>query len=340
MTEQTQRGGTGSTNIQVFQSGAQPAEVRALVLDIVHAELFKYQQRADTTVKERLEKITDDVLAMVAGKAEGTAESFSDPDIQYSTATVGREYARTGSEDLGEVLVGLLGDRLEASSRSLLAVVLNDAIQTAGRLTDREIDALSVIWRLTRTVSLKMNSLARLQEFLAQDVAQFVLPEGDASYYHLESLGCGTIQSLNETQFAAAMLEFYPGVFSKGFFVTDVPGELRSLIGTDAFVPCLRAPDRLQINAATKDVLEKKAALTGIPDALTHLKQLESNSLMNTEEAEAEILRLEPRVARNLELWKQTDARHFRVSAVGIAIAHSNYRRTTAMTAPLSTWIS
>jgi hypothetical protein len=341
LTEQSQRGGANSTNIQVFQTGPGMQETRTLVLDIVRAEMYRYQQSADATVQGRLEKIADDVIQMIGKKDAQAAAAFADPDIQYSTATVGREYARVGDDDLGQVLVGLLGDRIDAESRTLLAVVLNDAIQIAARLTDRELDALSLSWRVIRTQSAEISNLESLRAYMIKHISPFTLPEGEASYYHLESLGCAAVQNLSETKFGDAFVRTYPGIFSKGFTLEEIPDELKQFASrVDVFTPCLRDPDKLQVNAVSDSVIERIAETAGIPEQAVSLKTLEAAHRMSIEEVEVELAAIDPAIAVTISRWNSTPAQSLRVSAVGIAIAHANYRRATGMSTPLSVWIS
>lgn len=341
MTEQSQRGGANSTNVQVIQAGPTTAELRVLVLDIVQAELYRYQQVGEATAHSRYEKITDDVLRMVASKGAGAAAAFADPDIQYSTATVGREYARAGDDDLGEVLVGLLGDRIDAKSRSLLAVVLNDAIQIAARLTDRELDALSLAWRLLRTSWSGMTSLEALNTYLLEQFKPFSLPDGEASYLHLESLGCVAVQPFSETTFGAAFINNYPGMFSKGFTNDDVPEELKPWLGRNGiFTTCLRDLTKLQVNAVDDAGIEAFVGLEDVEDAATKLKAIEASHRMSVEEVEKSISAMDPALETLIERWNGSLAKNIRVSAVGTAIAHANYRRVTGLDAALSIWIS
>lgn len=231
---QQQRSGHSSTNIQIVNH-ALPEDAKGLILDIVHAELYRYRHQAETIADERMERIAQRVVERVALAGPEATAAFADPDIQFGVGAVGRAYVRTGDDNLADVLVDLLADRCAVGGRTLMAVVLNDAIETAAKLTDAELAALSLAWRLLNTRWLGMDNLEALEGFLEREVAPFVddLPEGEASYLHLQYLGClGTVISTASPE--SAFLSAYPGMFSNGSqLMMSTPSCLSSWVITD-----------------------------------------------------------------------------------------------------------
>lgn len=347
---QEQRGGHHSTNIQIIHE-ALPQDAKGLILDIVHAELYRYRQDAEAEVSERMERIAERVVSRVALAGPQATAAFRDPDVQFSVGAVGRAYARTGDDNLADVLVDLLADRCAVEGRTLMAVVLNDAIETAARLTDSELAALSLAWRLLNTRWLGMNSLESLRLFLEEQVAPFVdaLPEGEASFLHMQYLGCVGNLATTSTM-GGVFLGAYPGLFTNGFAVEDLDAELLASLGEHQpksvdepgpfFIPCLRDRSLLQVNALFPEQLDDATKSHGVPDAALGLKALVSRNQMSPDAVQSSLRDTHPCVASLEAKWESSGLGSFRLTSVGMAIAHSNYRRVTGLSTPLSTWVS
>ncbi len=347
---QQQRGGHGSTNIQVFNEGLN-AESRALVLDIVQAELYRYRQSAEAEVTARMERIAQRVVERVAKAGPAAIESFKDPDVQFSVGAVGRAYARTGDDDLATVLVDLLADRCDVSGRTLMAVVLNDAIETAAKLTDAELASLSVSWRLLHTRWMGMSDIDALKRFVQNEIAPFVdaLPDGTASQLHMQYLGC-MVPTPGEASLASVFRSAYPGVYTKGFDWDEIDAGLSVTLGDLAprsleepgpfFIPCLREPSRLQVNALVEEHVESTAEAHGLQEAVPGLKQLLVRNQCADEEVLAELRSAHPSMEDLQAKWISAHMGAATLTSVGMAIAHSNYRRVTGMETPLTVWVS
>lgn len=347
---QHQRSGHSSTNIQIVNH-ALPEDAKGLILDIVHAELYRYRQEAETVAEERMERIAQRVVERVAVAGPEATAAFADPDVQFSVGAVGRAYARTGDDNLADVLVDLLADRCAAEGRTLMAVVLNDAIETAAKLTDAELAALSLAWRLLNTRWLGMDSLESLREFLEREVAPFVddLPDGEASYLHMQYLGClGTVMSTQTPE--GAFLSAYPGIFSNGFTVEEIDAALLEQLGEHRpvsvaepgpfFIPCLRDPAKLQVNALFDENIEGAVVSLGVEAAAPGLKALMPRNQMTPQDARAWLAEQHTCMPALFDKWEKGGVGSVRLTSVGMAIAHSNYRRVTGLSSPLSIWVS
>ncbi len=71
-------------------------------------------------------------------------ENAENPDFQRALFTVQKEYALTGDDELGDLLVDLLIDRTKQDNRSLLQIVLNESLSVVPKLTNDQLAALSV----------------------------------------------------------------------------------------------------------------------------------------------------------------------------------------------------
>jgi hypothetical protein len=61
--------------------------------------------------------------------------------MQYAVFTAQREFARSGDDQLGDILVDILVDRTKEPDRSLLQIVLNESLNVAPKLTADQLAA-------------------------------------------------------------------------------------------------------------------------------------------------------------------------------------------------------
>ena len=345
MSEQQQRGGAYSTNIQIvnFYKNVDPSVIDALVLDAVSAGIHKSGQAAQATQQGRLRSIANKLIAKVALGGEGATSKFADPDINHSLGVVGREYARTGDETLGDLLVELLNARCQLETRSLMAVVLNESIETAGRLTDGELAVLSLAWRVMRTTAAKTTTLIEFTNFVKEEIVPFAkgIPRGEATYFHLASVGCATVNMLQEITFGQCFLSNYPGMFSNGFAPDVVPLELQpSLNNEKIFISCFWDSSKLQVATLRDGDIDRVCEAAGLEKHVSDLKAIQNANLMSAKDIESKLAGIDPVLSDLIEAWNSTEMRRLWLTPKGIAIAHANYRRVTGFDVPLSQWIS
>lgn len=240
-------------------------------------------------------------------------------------------------------MVDLLADRAEAETRSLLAVVLNDAVAIAPRLTDAEIAILSLHWKLTSVRSTRAGNIEGLREYLETEIVPLIplIPMGRASYLHLQALGCAAVAHIGEISFHVLWSEFYGGLFNRGFAPDQLSESfVAELSKHSLLIPCLQDPARLQLGFQNKDILD--ARVSELP--LSHLKEeidaIWAQNAMNESEVVEAVSNLHPAMPELANLWANTPLRQLNLSAVGIALAHANCRRLTGDEAPLSVWIN
>lgn len=340
-----QSAGQDSTNFQaggdinLYQPSITVTEVREIVHDAIRANMFDMRAEAQRLVEERISHFTDRYVERVAEEAPEVLAAAQDPDVQFAITQAGIGYARTGDDDMGDILIDLLADRAKAQSRSLLAVVINDAVSVAPRMTDAEIAILTLFWRLVHTVNHRVNSVPTLCEFIRAELVPLVskIPRGDGSYRHLQALGCATIQ-ITEISWADPWVKTYGGLFNKGFELEWIPEAVRSAV-EPALIHCLRDPGRFQVNALNDQVIDTWADKYPEP-ALSEVKRLKQMYQMEGQEIADWLSEVDPAMGDLPSIWDSTPLKSLSLSAVGIAVAHANWRRLGHGDSPLSVWIS
>ncbi|HJQ01947.1 MAG TPA: LPO_1073/Vpar_1526 family protein [Jatrophihabitans sp.] len=341
-----QSGGTDSTNTQagrdvVIVQGNSLSEVRDFVREAISANALAMRQIAREVIEERISTFSE--LLMERAKSDPELVSATaDPDMQHALIDAGLGFARSGDEDMAGILVDLLADRSKEESRSLLALVINDAVTIAPRLTDGEIAILTIYWRLAHTINYAVTSSDALAAFVKTDIAPLVpfLPSGDANYLHLQSLGCAVVQ-ISEIYFQQVWNQTYTALFTQGFTLDEIPEAIHQpLVDSSLLVQHMRDPTRLQINVLNEQQLRAGVAGQAIEAHVEDIVNFMKSRPMQSDELIEHLAQIDPVMRDLAAIWASTSLRYLRLSAVGIAIAHANWRHLTGMTAPLSTWIS
>ena len=232
--KQSQKGGDSSTNIQAQRDviiGLGYSDVRDIAMDIFKTNFIELRSIAQQVAIERAEALVDSFLKEAVRQGQTEIPEAENPDFQYALFSAQRDYARTGDQDLGNLLVQLLVDRTKLRDRDLLQIVLNQSLTVAQMLTSDQLDSLSLVFLLRYTVNNALSNpleypvylrapavFSSLVSYLDREILQFVprASRRDSAYQHLEYAGCGSI-SLGEISVEQIFLKSYGGLVCKGF---------------------------------------------------------------------------------------------------------------------------
>jgi hypothetical protein len=340
---QSIKSGDNSVINQVINNGPSIQEIELIVRAILAAEFEKYRSEALETVNARIEYFESTLMAALEKTDTSNLESMRDPDNQMNLITATKGFARSGDETLADILVNLLMKRFEAENQSVVASVLNDAIEVASKLTRQELAILSLHWRLTRTVQFDITNLDSIAEYFQKEVLPFIDDfKGTPTYvHHLEYLSLLFVEPFTGSKFGSILASSYPGIYTQGFEASAVPEVLQAHISNRrVFIPCLRNQSKLQINASSAQMVENLAKETKLEDHVEVLQNLLKYELLAPEEIEKELSAIDPKISTFIQQWNKSDICRTRLSPVGIAIAHANYRRLNGLAADLNIWIT
>jgi hypothetical protein len=347
MNRQSQKGGDGSTNIQTedltIVQGLTYPEVRQVAIDVFKSNFYELAGEAKAIASERAEQITEDFLRKLQSENPDGFSKAQDPDFQHALFTVQKEYARTGDEDLGDLLVDLLVDRSKQDNRNILQIVLNESLSVAPKLTDDQLAVLAVTFFCKYT----MNNDVGTHQLLADSFNQFVQPfsskllKNQACYQHLQFSGCGSV-SMGSSTLQQIYGKKYQGLFLKGFDREEIEkGEVS--IGEDHrfFIPCLNDSTKLQVRANNIEGLTEFMDGQSIPNEdKTKITALFNLNKMNDNEIKEKIVSLSPHMTNVFNVWEDSPLKSFSLTSVGIAIAHANIKRLVGEFSDLSIWIN
>lgn len=144
--KQEAKTGENSTIIQVngdFNQGLTGEDVRRISSEVMRRELGILASEARQLFEERVEQLTSRLIEAVSQKGHLLFRRFNEPAIQLALHAVYCEYGKSGDETLGEGLVELLLERLEAKEGDREQLSLDEALVLLPKLTKRQVDFLA-----------------------------------------------------------------------------------------------------------------------------------------------------------------------------------------------------
>lgn len=334
-----QSGGGGSTNVQadtIYVSGVSASEVRQIALDVYKANLTTLSQEAANTAMSRVEALTDRFLKKIVDQNPLLISHFNTPGLQVALLNAQREYARVGDKDLEELLVSLLFSRAGETTRNLKQIALEEAITIAPKLTQTQIDILTLNL-LVNDHYVMASSSEQLKNFLTL-TAKFKTEIGFSSpeILHLEYTGCAKLSNHvagGQKGLVYKLSQSYPGLFSKGFSEEDCIAQLGNSQKYDGlFVPCPRMPGKIQFNAVSRFDIREYFDIHGYPtEERRKVEAFLYASRMGDEAIQAYLIDLEPEIDFAFEA-KNQDIFSLSTNPVGIAVACANIASRTGRT--------
>lgn len=352
--QKTQSAGEGAAAIQTGGSadnavinqtnnyGLSVEEVRSVAQDAFRADFVQLLGQAGDIAEARANRIVERFLDRLQAENPTGLNQANTPDFRYALFTAQKAQARSGDENLEELLVELLVERSREQQRNLQQIVLNEALEVVSRLTDEQVAALSLSFVIRRVSSENILHLERFFEFM-DEVAKPFVPKAKlsaASFSHLAFTGCGVVQ-MTEASLSECFRFFYPGLWQEGFTENDPIFRKLSVQGRQLVRPSPHAKDKLEVVAGSVGLAEKyQQSMLYDPGQRDLLKQLQNKARLSPEVIRERCVSARPYMAELFDLWNNTGMKNFEPSSVGIAIAHANVSRLMPNFPPLSVWIN
>ena len=342
-----QEGGESSTNLQGqtvnVYNGITYSDAKEIALDVFNSNFIRLKSEAAQVASERAEEITEKIVKQIAETSPKSLDEFNNPAMQDALFQTQKEYAKSGDQDLGDLLVDILIDRANTQQRNMLQLVLDESLIIAPKLTVEHFDILTLNFLLTQTVNNNIINLPSFNDYINSYLIPFItnLTSERTYYNHIEYLGCGHIRVGDYGQLENNLKRRYQAIFSKGFskeeFETEV-GEFDTY--GKLTIPCLHDATKLQISTINEEVLIQKMNEDKIEQAIQNkLKAFFNKTTMNNQEVKDYIISINGEMEKIFTLWQDSIFKKLELSSVGVAIAHANYRRKTGKTMDLSNWI-
>lgn len=345
--EQNQKSGKSSTNVQgesvtIVNQGISYKDAKEIALDVFKSNFMQLSQAASQIARERAEEITNHFLEEVKERYPDKIRLMENPDMQSALYSAQKEYAKSGDSETEEILVDLLVDRLVEEKRNLRQLVLNESLDVVTKLTDNQLDALTVAFIITRTRNFTINNLANLKKYFEQYILPFVtnLSVERSCYEHLVYTGCASISIMTRSM-EDIFRDTYKGIFCKGFTKDEFEREMGDFTTyNDFLIPCFHDESKFQLGFNDEEALQKGCDAKGYSsDIVEKLKPFLNKYLMNSSEVKSYLETIDPIIKKLFDVWGQSSLSQLDLTSVGIAIAQANFRRKTKLHFDLSIWI-
>lgn len=342
-----QEGGESSTNLQGqtvnVYNGLSYKDAKEIALDVFNSNFIKLKSEAAQIASERAEEIAEKIFKELNEKSPESIEEFKNPAMQDALFQTQKEYAKSGDENLGDLLVDILVDRAKTKERNMLQLVLDESLIIAPKLTVEHYNLLTLSFLLTRTVNHRVINIETFKEYIKNQILPFTdnIRNEETTFNHLEYLGCGHIRTGGYGKLEEILKNRYKAIFSKGFTLEEYEKEVGDFDNSDFFImPCLHDQTKFQINTLSDAVLIQEMETKSITvEYQNKLKAFFNKTTMSHQEIKDFLILIDLKMENVIELWDNSPFNKFELSSVGISIGHSNYRRKTGETLDLSIWI-
>lgn len=314
---------------------------------VVARELEKFEKAAYAVASARVEQLRTELIDRISSLETSSLEAFEDPDVQILISDAQKNFARSGKEEHRSALVDLIAMRCGAPSGSIQSTILREAVDAVPKLSASVIDAIVLIWHLTRV---KQTSIRDREEFAGmtrESVAPFVgaLPQSNASYDLIESVGCGS-RAIGPSTIPMIMRHSYPALFVRGFRVEDLDQELQveGAAGDLAlYINSFDDPssqDLRQVAFMDADMARDALREANYADSfIDKYVALYAQYAHGDDEVENILRTLDPCWSKIIDTWNSTDISSIRLNSVGFAVAHCRWTNVTRQEADLSIWV-
>ena len=117
-----QEGGEKSTNLQGqnvnIYNGISYSDAKEIFKDLFSSNFLQLKYEAADLAQARAEEITEKFLDKLNSKSPESISQFKEPAMQDALFTTQKEFAKSGDQDLGDLLVDILIDRVQTKTRN------------------------------------------------------------------------------------------------------------------------------------------------------------------------------------------------------------------------------
>ena len=332
-TKKIQTSGNDSINIQaenVHYNGLTESQVREISREVIHQELNRFARKAKRDAEMRFSAFTDGFLEAVHRFNPEGIRSFQSVDFQYVWSRALLCYIRRSEPDLQQVLYNLLLEKIRKERSSILDIVINEAIDTAARVTTKQLSILSLVLFIRHTYHEGIVSRRGFHEFIRSTICPLIgeLPDSHSAYEHLVYAGC-----VGYGTFGPELHEYFenefPGFVTWGFRAKEIGDEiLEKLMAKGIAERSYHDPAFFELRARDFATLKKIANEADDPDILyDELERVMLLRRFDKWETERYLVSIDPRIKALIERWSRTSLRAMTLTTVGIVLAHANLRR-------------
>lgn len=361
VTSNIQHTGRGNVTLHQGLTTEQLGELKKHVDDTVAGEVVRYVDLRMEVFQNTADKYTgqayDQAMALgqqlitgfveqLAARAPQNIESLRTVAMQQAILNAQTSAAIAGDEELTETLVDILIDKSGAEPRGFKGVVLTEALQVAGKLTTDQVNLLTALVIITRTITHNLDTAELVLQHLDELCRPLYgkIPTTNAALQYMSYTGVGDIERATILTglpaIARNIIQAYDGVFTTGFNIEELPEEIKPHTAALAAVDKRyeAGDDRYRFKIASSQSLDKMVQEGRLNEPfLTHvdaMKRLITQRHLTSDKFMGILENDKPEFAQFIKDLDKISAATFMLSTVGIAIGQANWRRLQPDSAP------
>lgn len=292
---------------------------------------------AEKIIDQRIELILNRIIDRMREKDEALLNRFKDPRFLAALVSVEKSFAETGDEELGEILSGLLADLASKSIRSRREIVLRQAVECAPRLTTKHLNALSVIFRISRIRYPYASTASELIAAIDNDLSPYydAVPKDAFDYEYIGATEAGTYLRMTQSPVSERIYTAHRNALYKPFVINDFVSEVNQGIAIEEIesrmndvVSVIRlVPEdpeqrlKLEPEASDRILSVDSAVISTLKPGEQSLREFLRGRSLTQAEFGAAIREEQPNLADFLEHLGLTGAFNLQLSPVGLMLA-------------------
>lgn len=309
------------------------------VMDAIAAQIPAFGTIAREIVEARVADFKAEILKKLAAN-EARIDAFSDPAFVNTVNTAEKSYAFSNDATVQSVLLDLIGSRSKETTRSRKSLTFDQAVEVSGNLTKSDFAALSLCFLFRYTANGGINEPDAFALLLRSHIDPFIddVSSEHSAYAYLEAQRCATIPVSSAT-FEAIIRGNYGGVISKGITAATLREHIPNWeFRRDLFLPCMHAPELMQLAALNRAIWDSKAE--GLEQDISEkLWSTFEATFMDREEIISAYEGKVPNLRVFAQLWENTPLQQLQLTTIGMCIGFINAKRIAGLDADLGVWI-
>lgn len=335
MSKQIQKSGDYSNNHQstgamTINYGADFDEIKAICIGVFIENFELLSKKAYAKACKRMKIFVEKFITELFNKNREGIMQVEDPGFQHSLYSAQKLYACSGDDNLGDLLIQFLVERSKHPNRDAKQIVINEAITTLPKLSDKQIDILSIVFIIDnlKHISIKCpeDLIAKLNKYLSPFSKS--ISKNHMLYLHLSYASCCDFSGLSRNRLGNILFMQNSFLFNNGFKEDALKKENIEISDVNILLgECYHDKLRLQITCPnyqfTRSISEKEGLNR---DMVTRLINLNGRYSMNFDEVENYLKEKLDFFAELTDVWNNSLLRAATLTSVGTEIAIANIR--------------
>lgn len=343
-TELIQESGNNSLNLQakeikIVNEGLSYTEAKEIALDVYKANFLELSNKASEIAFKQTKKFTEDFLEKLYSDTDVLKEELEKPSFQMQLFKAQKENVKANDDTVEKILSSILIERAKQKERTLKQIALEESITTVSKLTNNQLDLLSLSYLVkdhTTYIHFSKNPLDALKYFLKTIVQFSIVIEDFESPDIAHLVFCGCIRKIEKSLLNKSFHEEYEGLFTKGFSMEVYRDNFDTKIFDELIIPCITDHDKFQFNYIHgKYELQRK--LNELSEDTDLNKKVFSFAFKycrkNYMEVPSLLKEINPDVGALFDI-KNTQFYEYELTPVGVALGLTNFGNKTGFKNP------